>query len=102
MWRFFLRQIVADKQVLDDFWLNGHILLSQSARYRLIAQGWVLDLFHQDRNRLGWRRLPATCIQRPAALPLLAVNRFVRTEVNEASLGFLPPELRMPGKCREK
>lgn len=35
---FFLRQIVADKHVLDDLGLNGHILLPQPSRDRLITQ----------------------------------------------------------------
>jgi hypothetical protein len=42
---------VANKQVLDRLGLNGQLLLFQSPAQGLVAQGRVLDLFDQNRNR---------------------------------------------------
>jgi len=68
---------MTEKQVLNDFQVNEHVLLSQSPRESLNALGRMFDLFDQDHNRFGWRRLPPLCIQCQAALPLLVIKGWV-------------------------
>ena len=75
MQRFFYRQIVTNKKVVDGLGLDRWILLSQSPTQRLVAQGRMLDLLHQNRNRFELRGLPPLCAQGTAALALFAVHR---------------------------
>ncbi len=98
MWRFFFNEVVLHKKIPDGFGLNAELLLSEPPREGFIAQGRVLDLFHQDRNRLMrcWR--PSLCAQRVTALLLCGANGALGTVVDESSLRFLALDLRMIGK----
>lgn len=93
---------MANKQVLDRLGLNGQLLLSQPPAQGLVAQGRVLDLFDQDRNRFkrGW--LPSMCAPRATALLLSGVNGPIGTVVDESTLRLLSLDLRMIGKGRKK
>ena len=86
------------KQVLDRLGLNGQLLLSQSLAQGLVAQGRVLDLFDQDRNRFKRCWLPSLCAQRATALLLFGVNGPIGTVVDESTLRLLSLDLRMIGK----
>ena len=62
MWRFFYCQALAQKEVLEGLGSDRDLLLSQFPTQCLMTQGWVFDLFHEDRDRFGGRRLPADCL----------------------------------------
>ena len=90
---------MASKQVLDRLGLNGQLLLFQSPAQGLVAQGRVLDLFDQNRDRFKRSWLPSLCAQRATALLLLSgVNGPIGTVVDESSLRLLSLDLRMIGE----
>ena len=89
---------MASKQVLDRLGLNGQLLLFQSPAEGLVAQGRVLDLFDQNRNRFKRCWLPSLCAQRATALLLSGVNGPIGTVVDESSLRLLSLDLWMVGK----
>ena len=89
---------MASKQVLDRLGLNGQLLLFQSPAEGLVAQGRVLDLFDQNRNRFKRCCLPSLCDQRATTLLLSGVNGPIGTVVDESSLRLLSLVPRMIGK----
>ena len=89
---------MANKQVLDRLGFHGQLLLFQSPAQGLVAQGRVLDLFDQNRNRFKCCWLPPVRVQIATALLLSGVNGPIGAVVDESSLRLLSLDLRMIGK----